>query len=125
MFKSISKIATSLMGLLTQPPMADDATRDAQCETIRQAMLFLIDRCDISEATTQLETKVFYARDIEALWFLRTNLLARLEISLGEGRAQAEFDAITRMFEGYLPAGYFTQSRGPQAGKTGLPTRKP
>ena len=50
---TLSKIATSLMGLLGQPEKkVSDSTLDNRCEDIREAMLAVLDQCG-SDVTTK------------------------------------------------------------------------
>ena len=109
---TLSKIATSLMGLLAQPEKkVSDSTMDNRCEDIREAMLAVLDQCGADVTTNAISNRVCYARNIEALWYLRGAILAQLTIAIGEPQAREQLARITDMFKGYLPAGLGPRSR--------------
>ena len=47
--------------------------------------------------------RIRYANDIQALWYLRGDLMAALASTRGEMAARQQVQQITRMFEGLLP----------------------
>ena len=51
----------------------------------------------------RMNMRVRYAGDIEALWYLRSDLLHTLTLLRGEAIAQTVLDRITPMFQGQLP----------------------
>lgn len=51
----------------------------------------------------RMSIRVRYAPDIEALWYLRNDLLGILVSLHGEGAAGASLDQITQLFHGQLP----------------------
>jgi hypothetical protein len=109
---TLTKIATSLMGLLAQPEKkVSDSTIDNRCEDIREAMLAVLDQCGNDTTTNAVSNRVCYARNIEALWYLRGAIMAQLTIAIGEPLAREQLARITEMFKGYLPAGLGPRSR--------------
>jgi hypothetical protein len=57
------------------------------------------------ERAQQVVRRIRYASDVEALWFIRSELMALLAGELGEAAALEEVDAISDMFEDLLPEG--------------------
>ena len=109
---TLTKIATSLMGLLGQAEKkVSDSTMDNRCEDIREAMLAVLDQCGTDATTNTVSNRVCYARNIEALWYLRGAIMAQLTIAIGESQARDQLARITDMFKGYLPAGLGPRSR--------------
>lgn len=109
---TLTKIATSLMGLLGQPEKkVSDSTLDNRCEDIREAMLAILDQCGTDATTNAVSNRVCYARNVESLWYLRGAIMAQLTIAVGEPKAREELARITEMFKGYLPAGLGPRSR--------------
>ena len=97
-----SKFASSLLSLLGDPP----PTKGAQvCLTdIRQAMLDCLSGVSPCPHQTKVWARVLYAPDIQALWYLRGDLMTLLAGPLGESAAKAQLQTISDMFDGLLPA---------------------
>ena len=55
--------------------------------------------CEVARMNMRLP----YAGDIEALWYLRSDLLDTLTLPRGEAIAQTVLDRITPMFQGQSP----------------------
>lgn len=53
--------------------------------------------------------KVLYAADIQALWYLRSDLMILLAGQWGESDAREKLAAITEMFRGLVPAGQISR----------------
>lgn len=78
-------------------------------EDIRHAMLSgLLDQ-DRTHYTT-LERRLIRAKDIQTLWYLRSELMHALSEHRGESHAKAQLDDITRMFDGLVSPGLVPRS---------------
>ena len=108
---TLTKLASSLMGLLVAPEKVTSIDVDNRCEDIREVMLTLLDQCRRSAATEAVANRVCYARNIEALWYLRAAVMAQITLTAGEAEAHAQLVRVTAMFKGYLPAGLGPRSR--------------
>jgi hypothetical protein len=86
------------------PDPAPTAAMEYNMEDIRQAMLGLMS--DLHDAHfPQLVRRIRYASDVQALWFLRGDLMAVLAGSYGEVAAREKLDLVSGMFEDLLPDG--------------------
>lgn len=99
------------MGLLVATEEVSDADLDSRCEDIREAMLTLLDQCRPNSATEAVAKRVCYARNIEALWYLRSAVMLQVTLIAGEAEAHAQLVRITELFRGHLPAGLRPRSR--------------
>lgn len=100
---AISKVATSLMGLLGKPEKLSDSVMDNRCEDIREEMLQLLEQCGNTASAKVLANRIFHARNIEALWYMRAAILSELSNVCDENRAIAQLRPVSVMFQGYLP----------------------
>ena len=73
-------------------------------EDIRDAMLGLLAGADIQKYPI-VARRIRYATDIQALWFLRGDLMAVLANAHGEGVARTEIAQVSEMLENSLPQG--------------------
>ena len=83
-------------------PSSTAWVRDQGLEEVRRAMLHSLmglTGCEVARMNMRLR----YAGDIEALWYLRSDLLDTLTLLRGETTAQTVLDRITPMFQGQLP----------------------
>ena len=83
-------------------PSSTAWVRDQGLEEVRRAMLHSLmglTGCEVARMNMRLR----YAGDIEALWYLRSDLLDTLTQLRGETSAQTVLDRITPMFQGQLP----------------------
>lgn len=53
----------------------------------------------------QITRRIRYANDVQALWYLRGDLMAALATIHGEMAARKKIQSITHMFQGLLPNG--------------------
>jgi hypothetical protein len=97
-----SKFASSLMSLFSDS-VADPSPED-RVKDIRQAMLDCMDGAGESSRSARVLAQVLYAPDIQALWYLRSDVLTLLASLQGESVAHARISPITEMFVGLLPA---------------------
>jgi hypothetical protein len=82
---------------ISEPP-------DAVVERVRQAMLIAVDTHCLASAYA-IEDKISYARDINSLWYLRSDLMHAIASAQGEAAAAECVAAITTLFAGYQPGG--------------------
>lgn len=93
----------SIYGLLGNPVLPSESVLDSGTEDIREAMLSLLAEAG-GRQFANVTRRVRYANDIQALWYLRGDLLAALASVHGEMAAREKLQRITRMFHGLLPA---------------------
>lgn len=89
-------------GHFSQP--AETAPQAADIEEIRESMLALMTDVDDNRCL-QLARRIRYAIDVQALWYLRGDLMAVLAGRYGEAAAREKIDALAGMFEDLLPRG--------------------
>ena len=83
-------------------PSSTAWVRDQGLEEMRRAMLHSLmglTGCEVA----RLNMRLRYAGDIEALWYLRSDLLDTLTLLRGKAIAQTVLDRITPMFQGQSP----------------------
>ena len=97
-----SRFASSLMSLWGEAAPVPSA--ESRIKLIRQAMLDSLDELGESSHLTRVQARVLYATDIQALWYLRGDLMNLLADLNGESAAKAHLVQITNMFNGLLPA---------------------
>ncbi len=100
-----SKLRSSFSALLgVGSPAAAPAGEGITLEDIRQTMMELANQ-DPSERAAKLVRRIRYAADVEALWFLRGEMMALLSRNLGEAGALSEIERLSAMFTDLLPSG--------------------
>jgi hypothetical protein len=97
-----SSLRHSIYGLLGNPVTPSDSELESGTEDIREAMLALLGEAG-GKQFANVTRRVRYANDIQALWYLRGDLLATLAGVHGEAGARKKVQQITRMFDGLLP----------------------
>lgn len=95
-----SSIYAMLSVGVSKPPASDHALRT---ENIRQTMLAMVD-LDGSERAEKLARRIRYA-DLEALWFMRGELMGLLARSRGELAAREQLEGLSGLFAHMLPSG--------------------
>jgi hypothetical protein len=78
------------------------AERDEKFRLVRSAMLESLPICGDPQVTHVAE-RITYAIDIEALWYLRADVMSILSSFEGEASALREMQEIDAKFEGGLP----------------------
>ena len=96
-------LRNSIYGLLGNPASPSDSVLETGCEDIREAMLAALADGGASREFANVTRRVRYANDIQALWYLRGDLLAALASRHGEMAARQKLQRITQMFRGLLP----------------------
>lgn len=104
-FKTTKDLRSSLYAMFNvstavAPPVDDAQTMD----TIREAMLELAEQEPGARSAT-LTRRIRYATDLQALWFMRGELMGVLAQAHGEMMARQKVDEVSEMFEGLLPRG--------------------
>jgi len=95
-------IRQSIYGLLGNPVLPSESVLETGTEDIREAMLTLLSAAGSKEFSNVIR-RVRYANDIQALWYLRGDLLAALASVHGEVAARQKLHRVTQMFRGLLP----------------------
>ena len=107
-------IRTSIYGLLGNPVGPTDSTLENGTEDIREAMLALLGDEGVKRFP-HVTRRIRYANDVQALWYLRGDLMAALAATQGEVAARERIREITEMFQGLLP-GSLTSRPSPLMG---------
>jgi hypothetical protein len=93
----------SVYGLLGNAPPSGVALEDS-IEEIRELMLDAVGQAGESRYV-QLARRIRYAQDLQALWYLRGDVMAALASIHGESHAREVMLQISQEFEGLLPGG--------------------
>ncbi len=114
MLKKISRFTSSFAALLTEQNTIIDV--EGRLENIRVAMLDELTTLESNPhlQTSKVWTDIAQARDIQGLWYLRSELLRLLCEFHGEQGARVHMERITRMFQGVVPDSFMllAASRG-------------
>jgi len=107
--ESLKSSLQSLLGQKTTPQKPSKPSRKGQpdprrVEHIRSAMLAELEDAGI-EGYEHVAQRLRLARDIEALWYLRADLMYALSNSQGETEARQNMARITPLFNGLLSSG--------------------
>lgn len=105
-------LRNSLYGLLGHPQVSESLL-DNRMEDIRELMLELLG--ERARHHPQVTRRIRYATDIQALWYLRGDLMAVLAGTHGEAAARHQVRDVTDMFRGVLP-GSLTSRPSPLLG---------
>lgn len=95
-------IRSSIYGLLGNPVAPSESLLETGTEDIREAMLTLLGDAGTRQFAN-VTRRIRYANDIQALWYLRGDLMAALAATQGESTARQRVHQITQMFRGLLP----------------------
>ena len=77
---------------------------ESAIEQIREAMLALMSRAGEARFP-QVTRRIRYATDVQALWFLRGDLMSAIASRDGESAALEQIETISEMFKDVLPQG--------------------
>ena len=88
----------------SHPPPSTTGLAEISMEEIRDAMLGLLVGLP-EDRFAHVTRRIRYAVDVQALWFLRGDLMAALASMHGEATALEEIEAVSQMFEELLPQG--------------------
>ncbi len=78
--------------------MATQTGTERTLQQVRAAMLAALERHGLLAQWQRLADRVTYASELEALWYLRQDLLAALMAACGEVRARQEMQPINALF---------------------------
>jgi len=95
-------LRNSIYGLLGNPVVPTASVLEEGTEDIREAMLALLEEAGPRQFSNVIR-RVRYANDVQALWYLRGDVMAALSATHGESAARARVQQITRMFQGLMP----------------------
>lgn len=97
-------LRSSIYGLLGHPPTPSESVLENGTEDIRESMLAALGDAG-PKHFPQITRRIRYAGDIQALWYLRGDLMAALASMHGEALAREKIASLTQQFQGLLPAG--------------------
>jgi hypothetical protein len=98
---SLSKYSSSLMSRLRRSrPKPGDKER---IMAIRQAMLDELTEVNERHKLTRVYVRIVFAPDIQALWYLRCDMMTLLAKQVGESVAAKRVANTTAMFNGLMP----------------------
>ena len=97
-------LRSSIYGLLGNPVAPSESIIESGTEDIRESMLAVLGDTG-PKHFPQITRRIRYANDIQALWYLRGDLMAALAAMHGEAAARDKVSSVTRMFQGLLPSG--------------------
>jgi len=97
-------LRSSIYGLLGNPVTPSESVLETGTEDIRESMLNLLGESGPKEFPA-ITRRIRYANDIQALWYLRGDLMAALAAMHGEMAARKKIASVTEMFQGLLPNG--------------------
>jgi len=98
-----------LIRLLPLAPFGVHRSEERRAGEIRIAMLNML-RLHSGNAISRVAQRVQFAGDLEALWYLRQDVMTALSDLDGEGAARRQMKQINSMFKGRLP-----DAMGPRA----------
>lgn len=99
--KDLRSSIYALFSVSTSSSRIDDA---ATMDQIREAMLEMTGD-DPRDRTAGLARRIRYATDLQALWFMRGELMQLLARNEGELAAREKVDELTSLFTDLLPSG--------------------
>jgi hypothetical protein len=96
-------LISSIYGLLGNPVAPSESILESGTEDIRESMLLVLGEAG-PKHFPQVTRRIRYANDIQALWYLRGDLMAALAAMHGEAAAREKIASITAQFQGLLPS---------------------
>lgn len=97
-------IKSSIYGLLGHPMDPSDSTLENSIEEIREQMLGALGETG-QKNFPHVARRIRYASDVQALWYLRGDLMAALAAQHSESVARQKLASISDQFQGLLPGG--------------------
>lgn len=97
-------LRSTLYALLGHASLPSDTEMRIGIEEIRASMLEALGDSSAFEFSHVMR-RIRYAGDVQALWYLRGDLMAILAAKEGENQARVKIQAISRLFDGLLPRG--------------------
>jgi hypothetical protein len=100
------------MGLLREREPDRNAGTQSQTEHIREEMLdCMAGFLEGKAVRPSVWAKVLEANDIQALWYLRSDVMQMLCGHCGETQAARKLDELTELFRGHLPTAQFASAK--------------
>jgi hypothetical protein len=99
--KDLRSSIYAMFSVSTSTTRAPDA---ATMDQVREAMLALTGD-DPGERSAGLSRRIRYATDLQALWFMRGELMQLLARNHGEAAAREKLDELSSLFTDLLPSG--------------------
>ncbi|MBC5783535.1 hypothetical protein H8N03_11315 [Ramlibacter sp. USB13] len=99
--KDLRSSIYAMFSVTTRASHAEDA---ASMDQIREAMLALVSE-DPGERAAGLARRIRYATDLQALWFMRGEVMQLLARDQGEAVAREKVDELSSLFSDLLPSG--------------------
>ena len=99
-----SNLRSSIYGLLGNPVAPSESVLENGTEDIRDTMLLVLGE-EGPRHFPQITRRIRYANDIQALWYLRGDLMAALAAMHGEAVAREKVASVTAQFQGLVPNG--------------------
>ena len=99
----------SVQGLLGRPPVREELT-PARLDDIRESMLETLGPAACVQHP-HVERRILFASDLQALWYARADVMAVLSDQHGEQEARGRLQALSRRFDGLLPAAMTERKR--------------
>jgi hypothetical protein len=97
-------LRSSIYGLLGNALPPSESVLESGLDDIREAMLQLLGEAGVKRFVL-VTRRIRYASDVQALWYLRGDLMAALAAMHGEAAARKQIATVTAMFRGLLPNG--------------------
>jgi hypothetical protein len=102
MFKKITRFATNFASLMSDTNTIIDV--DGRFANIQRSMLeSLMEHMSYEQARPKVYADIKKAIEVQTLWYLRSDLFAKLAEFSGEDVAQKRLNVITEMFRGAIP----------------------
>ena len=95
-------LRSSIYGLLGASVPPSDSVMENAIEDVRETMLAMLGEAGIKQYPA-LTRRLRYAADIQALWYLRGDLMGALAAMHGERIAREQLASVTEMFKGLIP----------------------
>jgi len=99
--KDLRSSIYAMFSVSTRATQADDA---ATMDQIREAMLALCGE-EHGDRGAGLARRIRYATDLQALWFMRGEVMQLLARNEGEAAAREKIDELSSLFADMLPSG--------------------
>ena len=97
-------LRSSIYGLLGNPVAPSESMLESGTEDIRDTMLVVLGD-EGPKHFPQITRRIRYASDVQALWYLRGDLMAALAAMHGEVVAREKVASVTAQFRGLVPNG--------------------
>ena len=97
-------LRSSIHAMFSVSTRASHAADAVTMDQIREAMLALVSE-DPGERAAGLARRIRYATDLQALWFMRGEIMQLLARGQGEMLAREKVDDLSSLFADLLPSG--------------------